>query len=63
MITLIALFQVFRKDLRLLDKEIDEAHSYASDYTIHIKNIPTNVEGLLNNDFDDDLKKFFEDYV
>lgn len=63
MITLIALFQVFRKDLRLLDKEIDESHHYASDYTVHIKNIPIHVEGLLNNDFDDDLRKFFEDYV
>ncbi|CAD8118599.1 unnamed protein product [Paramecium sonneborni] len=63
MLTLIFLFQYFRKEQRAFDTEIDSNTYYASDYTILLKNIPTNSEGLKNDDFDHDLKEYLETYI
>ncbi|CAD8053519.1 unnamed protein product [Paramecium sonneborni] len=63
MITLILLFQYFRKEQRTFDSEIDSQTQYASDFTILLKNIPTDPNGLQNGDFDEDLKNFLEQYV
>ncbi|CAD8092456.1 unnamed protein product [Paramecium primaurelia] len=63
MLTLIILFQYFRKEQRAFDTEIDSNTYYASDYTILLKNIPTHTEGLKNDDFDQDLKDYLEVYI
>ncbi|CAD8059583.1 unnamed protein product [Paramecium sonneborni] len=63
MITLIILFQYFRKEQRAFDAEIDSQTQYASDFTIYLKNIPTDPTGLQNGDFDDDLKNFMEEHI
>ena len=42
-----------------MDKEIDELDISPADYTILVKNIPLEYDAL-NNDYDDDLKYFFE---
>ncbi|CAD8132867.1 unnamed protein product [Paramecium octaurelia] len=63
MVTLILLFQYFRKEQRAFDAEIDSQTQYASDFSILLKNIPTDPTGLQNGDFDEDLKTFMEQYV
>ncbi|CAK58393.1 unnamed protein product (macronuclear) [Paramecium tetraurelia] len=63
MITLIILFQYFRKEQRAFDAEIDSQTQYASDFTVLLKNIPTDPTGLQNGDFDDDLKNFMEQHI
>ena len=52
-------FQFFRQDIRVTDIETDMLDISALDYTVMVKNIPLYYDAL-NNDYDDDLKDFFE---
>lgn len=54
---------VFRKQQREIDIEIDEQHFFSSDYTILVKNIPLGADNLKNNDYDEDLKDYFNKYL
>lgn len=45
-----------------MNNECDTLDISASDYTIMVKNIPTAFEAL-NNDYDDDLKDYFENKI
>ena len=59
-IVMIIIFHVFRQQQRKIETDCDDFNKLPSDYTIWVKNIPTNTDDLLNNDFDADLQNFFE---
>lgn len=51
--------QLFRKRLRIADEICDAIDISANDYTVLLENIPTEFDAL-NDDYDDDIKFFFE---
>lgn len=55
----IILFQLFRHHIRKMDVACDVLDISAMDYTIMLKGIPLEFDAI-NNDYDDDIKDFFE---
>ena len=55
----IIVLQFMRKRLRVLSIECDVLDISPQDYTIFVKNIPKNFKAL-NDDYDDDIKDYFE---
>jgi hypothetical protein len=56
------LLQLFRKRLRVADDLCDDIDIAANDYTVLLENIPVSIDAL-NDDYDDDLKHFFENIL
>ena len=51
--------QFVRKRQRITDEECDTINVSPEDYSIYVKNIPLSYNAI-NDDYDDDLKMFFE---
>jgi hypothetical protein len=56
----IVALQLLRRGLRISAVECDGADISANDYTIHVEDIPREIQNALNDDYDDDLLDFFE---